>query len=595
MVRLRPDLGADPRLLVVTVTEEDIRYFKKLPLSDQVLAQLLTQLQQYQPTAIGLDLYRDIPIEPGHQQLVTQLQKPNVISIRNIDAIHGTPAPPEVAPNQLGFNDFPIDLDGGIRRNALFAKSEQGVLYSFSLRLAIAYLKTQNISPDGSKINPKYLKLGQADFIPLKENPGQYQSIDDGYQILLNYRSPHQVARTIALHEVFQGKLNPTWVKGKIVLIGSTAPSLKDNFYTPYSPDEQQDAKMPGVLVHAQLVSQLLDAATGERSLFWFWSETIEVLWIVGWTFLGGLLAWGLRHPIILVFGFWGGLMVLAGGSFYLFTQQGWVPVASPALGFVLAGGILITHRSYEAQQQQQIVMKLLGQNTSPEVAKALWNGRDRLLKSGKLQGQKLNATVLFSDIKDFSTVAEHMPPEALLEWLNELLDMMAHEILSREGIINKFTGDGVMAVFGAPLSRVHKEEIAIDAQHAVNCALIISDRLEELNRNWKARGLPIIQMRVGIFTGPVVVGSLGGKDRLEYGIIGDTVNTASRLESCEKHRQPSNCRILIAHETLVHLQEQFQVEAWGPLALKGKEQMVDVYRVIDRQPKPKSASKASK
>jgi class 3 adenylate cyclase len=111
-----------------------------------------------------------------------------------------------------------------------------------------------------------------------------------------------------------------------------------------------------------------------------------------------------------------------------------------------------------------------------------------------------------------------------------------------------------------------------------------MGDRLQELNQNWQSRGLPVVQMRVGIFTGPVMVGSLGGKERLEYGVIGDSVNIAARLESCEKHSQPSDCRILIAHETLVYLQEEFQVEAWGALQLKGKQHKVDVYRVINRK-----------
>src|SRR4028118_1119487 len=140
------------------------------------------------------------------------------------------------------------------------------------------------------------------------------------------------------------------------------------------------------------------------------------------------------------------------------------------------------------------------------------------------------------------------------------------------------------MAVFGVPTCRLDSTEVAEDARSAVACALEISDRLEEMNQNWRRLGLPIIQMRVGIFSGPVVAGSLGGKDRLEYGIIGDSVNIASRLESCEKHRQPTNCRILIGYDTLVHLQEQFEVEPWGLLALKGKQQMVDVYRVVEPQ-----------
>jgi class 3 adenylate cyclase len=329
------------------------------------------------------------------------------------------------------------------------------------------------------------------------------------------------------------------------------------------------------------MVSQLLDAATGKRSLFWFWPEWAEVLWIAGWVLIGGILGRVTFHPVTLSIGVAAALGTCAGVCFYLFTSAGWVPLASPALGFVLAVGIVITYRAYHAHQKQHIVMRLLGQNTSPEIAQALWQGRDRLLKSGKLPGIRLTATMVFADIKDFSTLSERMTPEALLDWLNELLEVITQEVLERKGIINKFTGDGVMAVFGVPISRRDKREVEEDARAAVACAMAMSDRLEEMNQNWQRQGLPIIQMRVGIFTGPVVVGSLGGKDRLEYGVIGDSVNTAARLEGCEKHRQPTNCRVLIGYETLVHLQGQYEVESWGLLALKGKQQMVDVYRVV--------------
>jgi class 3 adenylate cyclase len=242
--------------------------------------------------------------------------------------------------------------------------------------------------------------------------------------------------------------------------------------------------------------------------------------------------------------------------------------------------GTVGSYRAYHAHIKQQIVMKLLGQNTSPEIAEALWQKRDDLIKSGKLPGIRLTPTMLFADIKDFSTISEQMTPEALLEWVNELLEAITQEVFKHNGIINKFTGDGVMAVFGVP-TRLDTREVDEDARAAVACAMAISDRLEEMNQNWQRRGLPVIQMRVGIFTGPVVAGSLGGKDRLEYGVIGDSVNIAARLESCEKHRQPTNCRILIGKDTLVHLQGQYEVESWGPLALKGKQQMVDVYRVV--------------
>lgn len=586
MVRLLPDtLSSDPRLLVVTITDNDIQVQKKWPLPDLVIARLLEKLRSLSPKVIGLDLYRDIPQEPGHQELAIALKKADIITIRSIDTLNGPSSPPNVPESQVGFNDLPIDPDGVVRRNLLFVATQDTALTSFSLQLALAYLKDRGISPQESQINPEYLQLGKAVFIPLKKDSGGYQNIQaEGYQVILNYRSAHNVARTIPLSEFLDRQIEPNWVKDKIVIIGSTASSLKDNFSTPYSPAEEKNPTMPGVILHAQMVSQLLDAAMGERPLYWFWSEWAEVLWIIGWTIVASSLAWWLRRPMFLIPGIGIELSILFGISFYIFTQHGWIPVASPALALIAGSAIAITYRSHEAQQQQRIVMKLLGQNTSPEVAKALWQGRDRLLKAGKLPGIRLTATVLFSDIRNFSTIAEQKQPEELLEWLNELLDAIAHEVLTREGIINKFTGDGVMAVFGVPMNRIHKEEVAEDAQRAVDCAMAISDRLEELNKDWKSRDLPVIQMRVGIFTGLVVVGSLGGKDRLEYGVIGDSVNIASRLESCEKHRQPNNCRVLIGHETLVHLQKQFKVESWGPLPLKGKEQTVDVYLVERRQ-----------
>ncbi|HEY9666970.1 MAG TPA: adenylate/guanylate cyclase domain-containing protein [Coleofasciculaceae cyanobacterium] len=575
----------DPRILVVTITEKDIRSQQKWPFSDQVVARLLSKLQTMQPAVIGLDLYRDIPIQPGQDELVAQLKQPNVIAIQNIDNVTGTPAPPTVPEEQVGFNDLAIDPDNVVRRNILFAENENGVLFSFSLRLALAYLEKQGIALEDSPSHPNSPQLGEATFLRLQKDAGGYQTIEaDGYQILLNYRSPKNVARTVTMKQVLDGEVDPSWVNGKILLIGSTAPSLKDMFPTPFSPALEENPKMPGVFIHAQMVSQFLDAASGTRSPFWFWSERVEVLWILGWIAIACILARVTAHPLRLGLGIVVGVGTCTGIAFYLFTQAGWVPIAAPVLGFILSAGTIVTYRAYLAQQKQKIVMKLLGQNTSPEIAQELWQRRDRLLKSGKLPGISLTATMMFADIKDFSTISEQMTPEALLEWLNELLEMITQEVIHRQGIVNKFTGDGVIAVFGVPTRRLDTRDVDEDARGAVACALSISDRLEAMNQNWQRQGLPIIQMRIGIFTGPIVAGSLGGKERLEYGIIGDSVNIAARLESCEKHRQPTNCRILIGKETFVHLREQFEVESWGPLALKGKQQAIEVYRVVGRK-----------
>ncbi|MCT7984093.1 adenylate/guanylate cyclase domain-containing protein [Laspinema sp. A4] len=581
LMQWRSDEPPDPRIAIVEISEEDIQA-EKWPLSDRILAQVLENLQRYEPVAIGLDLYRDLPQPPGHPELLKELEAPNIIAIRN--ASPGVNPPPTVPADRIGFNDLVMDPDGPIRRNLISFVSNGNTNFSFSLKLAMLYLGDQGLFPQPSETQPGHIVWGKAVLAPLQPNSGGYTHLDaQGFQILLNYRSRKEVAPSIPLSEVLADRLEPEWIRDKIIVIGTTAASIKDVHYTPYS-SRQDNPLMPGVLIHTQMLSQLLSSVLDGRPLFWVWPEWAEVLWVMSWITVGGTIAWLIRHPLILplVGGVSAASLCVVSGI--LFTQAGWVPVVTPLVGLAIALAGVVAFRAYQSGQQQQIVMKLLGQNAAPEIADALWENRDRLLKDGKLPGQKLTATMLFTDLKDFSTISEQMPPEALLEWLNEYLDVLSQVIQEHQGIINKFTGDGIMAAFGVPLPRHSSADIARDARNAVASGLAMGDRLQELNRNWQKRGLPVIQMRVGIFTGAVVAGSLGGKERQEYGIIGDSVNIASRLESCEKDRQASICRVLIAYETLIHIQDEYNVEHWGPLALKGKQQTVDVYRVVNRR-----------
>ncbi len=585
MIRLRPEEAPDPRIVVVGITEQDIQQLQKWPVPDEIMAQLFAKLQSHQPKLIGLDIYRDLPQGTGYEKLTAQLAAPNVIGIRN-DA-EGINPPPTLPGERIGFNDLVLDADNTIRRNLMSFSTDEGNQISFSLKLALNYLETLGISPKPGE-KPDQLIWGKAVFTRLKKDSGGYTNADaGGYQIILNYRSANQVAPTVTLHEVLNDSVDPELIKDKIVIIGTTASSLKDVFLTPYSPAANRNPTMPGVMIHAQMLSQILSAVLDGRPLFWFWPEWAEVIWIVSWSAIGATGAWIFRHPLGLAISGAAFLGSLLGSSWILFLNAAWVPVGAPLIGCLMASGATIAYRGYQSGQQKQIVMKLLGQSTSPAVADALWHHRDTLLKNGKLPGQKVVATMLFTDLKNFSTISEQMTPEALFDWLNEYLSAMTETVQAHNGIINKFTGDGIMAAFGVPMISDRPEQIAEDARNAVACALAMGDRLKELNPQWQKRGLPVVQMRVGIFTGSVVAGSLGGKERLEYGIIGDSVNIASRLESCEKDRQISICRVLIAQETLDYLPDktEFNVEPWGPLALKGKQQTVNVYRVIASNP----------
>jgi adenylate cyclase len=587
MVQLRPDPGPDPRLLIVEITDRDIKTFKKWPLSDGVLAKAIAEIARLEPTAIGLDIIRDIPYEPGNAELATQLKNPKVFPITFIGNSKSdrVQPPPNIPEKRVGFNDVVLDPDGRVRRNLMFAGDGKTILPSFSMRLAFAYLDSKKID---AKITEKAeIEANKTVFSKLRSNSGGYQNINaQAYQVLLNYRSAENIAKSVTLTQVLARKVDPKLVKGKIVLIGVTAITVKDRFSSPYSATARGNRLMPGVLIHATATSQILSAVLDGKGLFWYWDEWQEILWIAVWSAVGGCLAWRVEKSLNLI-----ALAIAAGGSlfgftFFLFMQQGWIPLIAPALALLITAGVAVIYKYEQSRQQEGIVMKLLGQQTSPAIANALWKERVHLLESGLLPGQKVTATIILTDLQGFSTICEKLPPEVVMSWLNEYLSAMAQEVQAHQGVINKFTGDGMLAVFGVPIPRTTQQEIAEDARLAVSCAVAISSRLREMNQNWLDRGLPSAKMRVGIFTGPVMVGSLGGTTRLEYGVIGDSVNIASRLESCQKDRQEDTCRILIAEETLLHLADKFEVESWGALPLKGREQKVNVYRILGRKKK---------
>lgn len=579
MVRVRSETDVDSRLLIVAITEADIRTQKRWPFPDSVYAAALSQLQQHQPRVIGLDILRDIPAEPGHDALMKELRRSNVIAIQSLGNTpeEAIPAPPKLPSDRVGFSDLITDTDGVIRRNLMFASDDAAQYASFSTRLAMQYL-----NHSGDRLPNGDFVLGKAVFSLLRSNSGGYQRIDAaGEQILLDYRSARYPSEVVTLSQVLQNQVNPALIKDRVVLIGTTAPSAKDLFFTPFSPAKTANPKMPGVVIHAQMVSQTLTAALEGRSLFWFWSEPMEVLWIVSWAIAGGLLARWSQRPFVLALAGTGLLLLLMGAGYSLFLHQAWVPIAAPAIAAIAVGSFTITCQIQYARQQQQIVMKLLGQQTSPEIASALWNSRDRLLQSGRLVGQTLTVTILFIDIRNFSGISEQHPPEVMMGWLNEYMCSMTQAVHQHHGIINKFMGDGLMAVFGVPVPRLTIAEIAEDARQTVACAVEMGDRLQTLNQDWQQRGLPVVEMRAGIFTGDVMAGSLGGKNRLEYAVIGDSVNIAARLEAWQKDKQTNQCRILIARETLDHLQEQFYVEPWGHLQLRGRQSLVEVFQVL--------------
>ena len=193
---------------------------------------------------------------------------------------------------------------------------------------------------------------------------------------------------------------------------------------------------------------------------------------------------------------------------------------------------------------------------------------------------------LVFTDLKGYSSLSEQLGPSGVMDWLNEYMNANTRAVIDNGGVVHKYFGDSVMAVFGVPLIRTTEREIKQDAINAVRCALAMEKALLRLNKQWTEKGMQMGSMRVGIYTGPLMAGSLGSADRMEYAVVGDTVNTASRLESYDKDLADGEsgnayCRILIGETTCKLLDNQFHTKLVGILPLKGKAEKVTVYRVM--------------
>jgi CHASE2 domain-containing sensor protein len=273
----------------------------------------------------------------------------------------GVAPPPEIPPERHSFSTVVVDSDGALRRHLLAmtppAASPCTPSRALSTKLALRYLAQQGISPQTTADG--YLQLGTTIFKPLDADSGGYHNIDAwGHQVLLNYRShrsPKDFVEQVTLRQVLNGQLNPNAVKDKIVLIGVTAPSRKDYFATPYSPYTTGlllSKDMPGVILHAQMVSQIISAVLDRRPLLSVWPTWSEVIWIWSWALVGGVLSW--RCKSVLRFGLVGGtLLILYSLCSGLLTQGYWVPLVPSTLTLVSTASGIFAYSALQTKRQQ--------------------------------------------------------------------------------------------------------------------------------------------------------------------------------------------------------------------------------------------------
>jgi diguanylate cyclase (GGDEF)-like protein/PAS domain S-box-containing protein len=354
--RWRPRGEVENRILIVEIDEDDIQAAQSWPISDRLLAKLLWKIQEGRPRAIGLDIYRDLAVKPGHEELEAAFGDiANLVGIERLGdqkSLGVNPPPILKKRQQVGFNNVVVDADGKVRRSILYWHHEGEAHQSFALMLAEIYLAAQGITPKAVPGSPD-MRLGQTVFKSFASNDGGYVRVDDkGYQVLSNFRHPDRFHK-VKMGDILAGKVSESSIRDRIVVIGYTAPSLKDFAFIPYSTDWLGTAEpIYGVELHANFISQILSSALEGRPMLRVMPDWSEGLWILAWSGLGAILIWQGRsvgRSTALLSGAFGALV---GVAYLNFWAGWWIPVIPPTLGLFGSAG---TIAGYLAHQREEL------------------------------------------------------------------------------------------------------------------------------------------------------------------------------------------------------------------------------------------------
>jgi len=488
--QLRFPEAIDPRIVIVEITESDIQFIGQDPIPDRVIAEALTNISAQKPRVIGLDLYRNVAIGEGHDQLTRVFQTtPNLIGIEKIvDNPEGSgsaiSANPELAKaDRVAASDLLLDLDSRVRRGFLYLYPEQREPQeSFGLRLALIYLAQDNLHPTSGDRDA--LQLHQATFPPLGPNFGGYIRTDaGGYQILLNLRRPDRSFRRVTLRSVLQGSLPPNLLTNKVVLIGFQSVS-GDSFLTAYSRNWQGHAGLTsGVEIHANLTSQIISAALGDRPLMRSLPDWVEYSSIVIAGLISALIGMRLKIPL----GFLSTGLTLTIAVFIIcylaFLQGFWLPLVplEVAIGASMLGLLL-------QKSQQHITLATVDELTQLLNRRAFNDQINELWQQGAREQQPL--TVIMCDVDFFKLYNDTYGHLAGDECLRQVAWAIQRGLpRSSQGFAARYGGEE----FSVVLPRTH-------AQDAVSVVETIQEHLRQLKLpHLNSKANPYVSLSFGI------------------------------------------------------------------------------------------------
>lgn len=365
-----------------------------------------------------------------------------------------------------------------------------------------------------------------------------------------------QRIETISIARVLSGEIDPAYFAGSVVLIGPHAMGLDDSYYTPAS----KTLQMYGVVIHANIMQSLLDGKIYTRASLPVGLTLIVLMGLFAYFSMERVRA---KWSILIMVGL---LAVYTVAEVVVFqTLKVLLPYLYVISTIISVYIFSVVSQYLQERKERGRVTGIFGRYVSKAVVQEILSSKEEI----KVGGVRKDITLMFVDIRGFTPLSEKMEPEDIIKILNEYLDLCSRAVFAQEGTIDKFMGDGVMAIFGAPVEQDDHPK------RAVRAALQMQKESGKLAEHLLERYGRTVSFGVGINSGPAVVGNIGSHERLDYTAIGDTVNLAARLESNAKPGQ-----ILISKMTYERLKDWFRVTALDPIKVKGKEHLVEIYQI---------------
>ena len=554
LIAMRGPAPPSDRVVIVDFDEQSVLALKAFPIPRPLLAEVVSRIGAGSPAVIGLDIILDRPRDSAADQHLaeTMAQAGNVILVseRGFGSLSRNEPLPEFesAAAGVGFGDLPQDDDGTVRRMYLLLREPGYERLAFPVAVA-SYATEQSLRPGRSG----FLRFGTADIPLATEHP---------YSALIDFHNSLPAA-VVPVSRLLASGFDANIFRGKIVVIGQSSEMGKDLFSTPafrFRASHPGRSLLSGAEIHAAAIASLLDGRFPRRT-------AVPLRWTLNFLLAAMLILLVMRVR------WWLGVAaflaatagVLAAAGWLFSHQQFWAPLVSTEACLVFGLPMAFGYRYLEEQRlkvrseaERRQLMNLFERYVSADVAAEIWKRRGEIV----LAGEERVATVLFSDIRNFTALTAGRPSAEVLAWLNRYLTAMTEVVKANGGFLNKFIGDGIMVIFGVPLSQDEKG----DACRAVQCALQMLEQVDVLNSTMGAVE-PRLKIGIGIHTGILTAGNVGSPERLEYSVIGETVNLASRLESLTKEFKTA---IVMSPSTWERIRESFSAVPLGEAEVRG-------------------------